>query len=99
MASISALTSAANGAAQPLDIRVAQVDVGHAEQRRDRLFRRVAEIVRTTCARTSSRAVSVGLPIVYVSRPVFAVRDELLLAQMRRTDRTAEYVGGSAGRP
>ena len=77
-----ALTSASNRAAQPLDVCVAEVDVGHAEKGRDGLLGRITEIgahyVRENILACRLRRLG---RIVYVARAGFAVRDELFLAQ------------------
>src|SRR6266550_7680444 len=77
-----ALTSAANRAAQSLDIRVGQVDVGHAQKRCDCLLRGVTEIGANDVGENifACRLCRLGR-IVYVAGPVLTVRDELLLAQ------------------
>src|SRR5688500_6895995 len=76
------LTGLADGAPQPLDLAVRDVDVGHAEERRDRLLWRAGE-VRLDDVREHVLARDLGglRGIVDVARPVFLEADQLLLAE------------------
>src|SRR6267378_3288303 len=76
------LPSAADGATQAFDFRVAQVDVGHPEQRGYRLLRRVTEVgADHVREHIFTRGLGWLRRIVDVARPVFPVLDESLLTQ------------------
>src|SRR5437773_10947595 len=77
-----ALPRAANGVAQPLDLGVAEIDIGHAKERCDRLLGVVTEI-GTDDVRENVFTRRLGRlgRIVYVARTVLSMLDQLLFAE------------------
>src|SRR6478609_5804851 len=76
------LTGRTDRVAQPLDLVIADVDVGHAEERGDRLLGRSGEVgLHDVCEHILARRLGRRRRVVHVARAVFLEMDHLLLAE------------------
>src|SRR6476620_824390 len=76
------LTRRTDRVAQPLDLVVADVDVGHAEERGDRLLGRSGEVgLHDVCEHILARRLGRRRRVVHETRAVFLEMDHLLLAE------------------